>query len=831
MKKTTTIVKSVLYRMCVAIGVAALCSGIPNVANATQTIRELFDSLPGHPVSDGLTLDGLTNDFTSVGLSTGFWTNNPPGSTGIGYKDSFTVNWVMQALQGNILPDSGTGANGCIDQYTGNLNTLIDPNTGNPYGVDSPQIYSTHPLDPSAYVNCNAAGTYYFSVRVVKNYSWNTGDSSVGFGLSTGNQPTDHFIGFGATRPNATATNGADIGDTDYVTQGTLGQAGLTGEPDTGGPYLPLATGAAQLFNSGVGAVNWAEAGLLVGKLVTLPGGACTLSVFTILPNATIVSNETDVVWDATYSFTETSTMTQLLIWMHGNNVEFDAVRVGTSYSDIIGLETIGAPVASPAATEYAGTTVTLTGNAQVNSGLFPMTYQWLSNSVPWDLTQTNVSLVLTNTTVNMTANYSLVVSNYYGMITTAVTHVTFLPTTPAYITAQPVSVTRYVGSPVGETFTVGANGTPPYNYQWKHAGTNFQLHVTSSLSDTLAVPGPTTVADGGNYSVTISNGYGSPTNSAVVANNVLVPTTGSFAAAVTALNPWGYWRLDDNVLGTSDPTIYDDWGNNNGAAVDTNTPTFDAVASTYIGFPQPHKGIRVGNDANSDPCKINLPKIVWTNQMTIAFWVNNAGAQMCTMNAYGNGYGLRNESGELVFNWASLGAPSGGGGLDTGLALTDTNWTFVAMVVSTNEAILYMGTNNSLLVSSDMTGLDLPTSDAAGDTAGNYPPGLGRIEWPYSEDGAGFGYNTMTGTWSDVVIFNYVLSPSAITNLYLSGVGQAIYAAPDGLGNLIMQWNPAFTLQQANAVTGPWADVGGTPTPPYSVPITSGIKFYRVRQ
>ena len=249
----------------------------------------------------------------------------------------------------------------------------------------SPLEYATHPLDPGAYVDCNAAGTYYFSVRIEKNYSWNAGDSSAGLGFSTGNGTNDHFIAIGVTRPGTVDTNNNDIGDTDYVTQGLLGQAGFTGQPDTGGPYLPLATGAAQLFNSGVGAVNWAETGLVIGKLVTSPGGACTLSVFTMLPNATLVSNETNVVWDATTNFTETSTMTQLLMFMHGANVEYDAIRVGTTYADVIGSETIGAPTASPSATEYAGTTVTLTGNAPVNSGLFPMTYQWLSNSVPWD--------------------------------------------------------------------------------------------------------------------------------------------------------------------------------------------------------------------------------------------------------------------------------------------------------------------------------------------------------------------------------------------------------------------------------------------------------------
>ncbi len=216
---------------------------------------------------------------------------------------------------------------------------------------------------------------------------------------------------------------------------------------------------------------------------------------------------------------------------------------------------------------------------------------------------------------------------------------------------------------------------------------------------------------------------------------------------------------------------------------------------------------------------------------MTIAFWVTNGAAQMCTMNAYGNGYGLYNNAGELIFEWASLGAPSGAGGLDTGLAVPTSGWTFVALVVETNQASIYVGNNNSQLVSATLTGLSLPTSDEAGDTAGLYPPGLGRMEWPYSEDGGGQPWNTMNGTWSDVAIFNYTMSPASVTNLYLTGVGQAVYAAPDGLGNYNLNWNPAFTLQQAGALTGPWTDVGGSPTSPLSVPMTGDHQFYRVRQ
>jgi len=832
MKKTTVVFKNLRCRLCVAIGIASLSLGGSLAATAGQTVRELFDNLPNNLLtSDGTTLDGMTNDATTVGLQ-GFWTNNPPGSTGIGYKGSFTVNWVLQGLQNNIVPDSASGANGCLDQYTGNLNTLIDPNTGDPYGLYSPQIYATHPLAPSSYVNFQAAATYYFSVRIEKNYSWNAGDSSAGLGLATGNATNDHFVGFGLTRPATVAADGAtDIGDTDYVTHGTLGQAGLANEVDTGGPYLPLATGPAQLWNSGAGAVNWAEAGLLVGRLVTSPTGASELDVVGFLPNMSLSTLPTDpaqITWDATYHFTETNIMTQLLVWMHGNNVEYDGVRMGTTYADVVGLELIGGPAASPSSTVYAGTTVTVSENAQVNSGNTPMSFQWFSNSVAMT-DETNSALTLTNTATSFTADYNVIVSNAFGMLTSSVTHITFLPTTPVFFTSKPAPITRYVGS-TSASFTAFVDGTPPYTYQWYHGATPIQSPTTTANpSNTIFLPALAT-GDAGNYSVTVQNAYGS-TNSGLAANlTVIVPPAGSYAAAVLAKSPWGYWRLDDNAT-AADPTLYDNWGNHNGTVVDLGVPTYQAPAAPYIGFPTPHLGITIHNSAT---CRANLPKLpVWSNQMTIAFWVTNGAAQMCTMNGYGNGYGLYNNSGELIFEWASLGAPSGGGGMDTGLQVPTTGWTFVALVVETNQASVYLGNDDSSLVSATLTGLSLPTSDEAGDTANLYAPGLGRMEWPYDEDGGGNPWNTMNGTWSDVAVIYAPLSAAAVTNLYMAGVGEAIYATPDGQGNLIASWNPAFTLQQADSVAGPWTDVSGSPTSPYTIPINMGItgRYYRLRR
>jgi hypothetical protein len=76
---------------------------------------------------------------------------------------------------------------------------------------------------------------------------------------------------------------------------------------------------------------------LLVGRLTTTASGDSTLAVKSYVRNGpTIDLDPSSIVWDATYNFTETNVMTHLLVWMHGPNVEYDAIRVGTTYGDAL---------------------------------------------------------------------------------------------------------------------------------------------------------------------------------------------------------------------------------------------------------------------------------------------------------------------------------------------------------------------------------------------------------------------------------------------------------------------------------------------------------------
>lgn len=819
MKKTNPIVKTLFRKTCAVIGAAALISGIHNSANATQTVRELWDGSSGnHPIN------GVTgNDVSSLGFdATTNWTTSPAGNTSIRF-DNWNLDWMI----GNgdvLLPPTANGNSGLMAFYgsDGNMtSSLTNPATGLPYGNYASQCYATRVMTTNAYINFNANGTYYFSVRFVAGGGWNwwSGDMAGGVGFASSGATNAHFAGAGWTRTSYLAEDGVTaIGNSAYISAGTLDQAGIASHPDDSGSVYYART------NGPVGALASGGGYLLVGQLITTVGGASTINV-KIYPGYNAPATDPgSITWDATYNFTETNVMKNFLLWEYGTGpAVMDAVRVGTSYGDAIGLEIVGAPNATPGSTVYAGTAVTLsTTFAGLNTTPFPISYQWLSNSVPLDPTATNATYALTGTTTNFTADYSLAVANSYGMITSAVTHLTVLPATPVYITSQPVSITRYLNSPKA-TFTVGVNGTPPYAFQWKHAGTNIQSSVTTSaLGNTLMLP-PISLADAGNYSCTITNQFGT-TNSSVVTLTEIMPAAGSYAAAVTALSPYGYWRMDDN--GNADPTVYDYFGWNNGAALDTNNMTFGSVGSPYVGWAAPHNATFIGNQS-WNTYRLNLPALpVYTNTMTFTMWVNG-GCELMTRNGYGNAYGLENNSGNLQFDWGGVTS------WNSGLSVPANTWTFVALVVEPTQATIYIGTNVvSNLVSAQQTGLTISDSTTLGDTSGLTPLAVARNPWPWAEGGNGAPWASMTGTWSDVAIYYQSLTPTQIQNLYLAGVGYQLQGASDGAGNLVLNWigGVGSVLQQANTVDGPYTDIGAA-TPPYSVPLTgTGNKFYRVK-
>jgi sugar lactone lactonase YvrE len=135
--------------------------------------------------------------------------------------------------------------------------------------------------------------------------------------------------------------------------------------------------------------------------------------------------------------------------------------------------------------------------------------------------------LGLSNTSLTNNGNYSVVVTDYSGSVTSSIASLTVL--VPATINIQPISQTLAVGSNL--VLSVSAYGTSPLNYQWFFNGSA----VNGQTNSLLALGGATT-NQMGNYSVIVTNLYGSATSSVATVNVGYPPTITTQPTNLTVL-------------------------------------------------------------------------------------------------------------------------------------------------------------------------------------------------------------------------------------------------------------------------------------------------------
>ena len=151
--------------------------------------------------------------------------------------------------------------------------------------------------------------------------------------------------------------------------------------------------------------------------------------------------------------------------------------------------------------TILAGGFAVLNANA---FGLPSLAYQWQNDQGPV-AGATNAIFIFQNTQPTNAGNYFVVVTNSSGSVTSSVATVTVvgMPT----ITNQPPPQT-VVTSGHSASFIVGAYGSPTLAYQWQFNGTNLSGANNATLTLQNAYS-----PNAGNYSVVITNVYGSITS------------------------------------------------------------------------------------------------------------------------------------------------------------------------------------------------------------------------------------------------------------------------------------------------------------------------------
>ncbi len=145
--------------------------------------------------------------------------------------------------------------------------------------------------------------------------------------------------------------------------------------------------------------------------------------------------------------------------------------------------------------TNIDGSTVTFSVGA---AGTTPLFYQWYQNNSAL-FGQTSSNLVLTNIADSDAGNYTVVVTNFVGSITSAPA---VLVTVPPLIISQPTNLVVTVGQPAN--FSVNVNGQIPFTYQWQKNLANIP-NATNRIFTIAATVG----TDSGSYRVIVTNPNG----------------------------------------------------------------------------------------------------------------------------------------------------------------------------------------------------------------------------------------------------------------------------------------------------------------------------------
>ncbi len=236
--------------------------------------------------------------------------------------------------------------------------------------------------------------------------------------------------------------------------------------------------------------------------------------------------------------------------------------------------------------------TVTATGSGALN-------YQWRFSGTNISGATTN-PFTLANAQLTNNGNYSVLITNSFGSITSSAVALLVTNAPPA-ITAQPAAQTILIGQTA--TFSVSATGTAPLGYQWLFGG----AVISSATTNPFVLPNAQP-ANEGNYSVVISNSVGSVTSS---------------VAALTVL--------------VTNPLAFAQW-NFNSVPEDANTGTGATTPSTGSGTASTLGGIAasfVGGDAVLDPAPA-ADNTAWTTATYPAASTGNktAGVQFAVSTA-----------------------------------------------------------------------------------------------------------------------------------------------------------------------------------------------------
>jgi hypothetical protein len=203
--------------------------------------------------------------------------------------------------------------------------------------------------------------------------------------------------------------------------------------------------------------------------------------------------------------------------------------------SEDLGLPVLGLPSSGNYVSTAADLAYAITNTAANWNGLAPMFIA--VQGIAWDVTPANCQSVVNSLNP---AKYVVVRPDQLFLLYQE-SNGMGEGGAPPYLASPPASQAASVGANV--TFSVSASGTVPLNYQWLMNGTN----IPGATAITYTRPN-VQFADAGNYSVVVTNNYGSVTSSVAVL---------TFGSQPMGLNGNGLdWTVSENGYYVYSPPV-----------------------------------------------------------------------------------------------------------------------------------------------------------------------------------------------------------------------------------------------------------------------------------
>ncbi|HEY0863312.1 MAG TPA: MBG domain-containing protein [Lacunisphaera sp.] len=410
--------------------------------------------------------------------------------------DGSVVTWGTNVYFGPIVVPAGLDAVFAIAKGSDHALALRDTNP-----PPSPPSVTLQPQDRAVLMGNNAIFTLSVTGNPGSTYQWQRLPAGSGTWSALANGGA--YSGTTTATMTVTGTTLAMTGD-QFRCVATNPSGSATSNPATLTVTVPLPVISAQPV----------AASVAVGTSIDLAVTATSPVALTYQwrKNGTDIGGATASIYTiASAQLTDAADYT-VVITNSAGSVTSNAATVIVVTPPVINTQ----PVAQ---TVYAGQTASFSVTA---TSAAPLSYAWRKNGTPIG-GATAATYTIASTQMADAADYSVVVTNLAGWVTSSAATLTVNPLAAPVITTQPVG--QSAGAGVTVQFTVAASGAPAPAYQWqvqRAGGGTWSNTVdgagySGSQTATLSVLGSLLANNGDQYRCVASNTAGAATSNAAI--------------------------------------------------------------------------------------------------------------------------------------------------------------------------------------------------------------------------------------------------------------------------------------------------------------------------